>query len=439
MTGDALPETPDDGYFRARWLVLAVLALIYVCNVADRLVLSILAQDVKADLHLSDFEVGLLVGPAIAFFYAILGIPMAFVADRVNRVRFLALCLAMWSILTALGGATANALQLGLARIGVSAVEAGGSPASSSIIADYFPERERPTAMGIYSAGSTIGILVSFALGGLINAHFGWRWTLVAAGTPGVLLTLLLILTVREPPRGLRDGGRASSGRTIVDPHSMLSGLALLWRIRFYRQVVIAAGLSNFCFQMVLNWSPSLIMRKFFAASSHAGVWMGVGIAICGGGAAIIGGRVISRLAAQGMSRPLRIAAVLQVLSVPLTLAALFAPWLPLCVTLLCIAYGLQSFFVPIYWSVSQSHVPPAMRGLSSALMLLSIAIWGHGIAAPAIGALSDWLAPTVGAASLQYAVAIGLLMNLLTTYLFVRAAATARRERTTESDAMPA
>ncbi len=422
------PEQSNDRYFRIRWWVLALLALAYVCNVADRMVLSILAQDIKRELQLTDFEIGLLVGPAIAFFYAILAIPMAYVSDRVNRVRFLALCMAGWSILTALGAIATNALQLGLARIGVSAVEAGGSPASSSIVADYFPKWERPKAMGIYSAASTVGILVSFALGGLINAHFGWRWTLVLAGVPGIFLSVLLIAFVPEPPRGLRDTQKEKSGSAEGVRRSLWSEAKELWGIRFYREIVIAAGLSNFCFQMVLNWSPSLVMRKFLAASSHAGLWIGIGIAVCGGAASVISGRLISRLSAKGMARPLQIAAVLQLMSVPLTLAALSAPWLPLCVILLCLAYGFQCFFIPIYWSVSQSHVPPAMRGLASALMLFSIAIWGHGIAAPAIGAISDLLAPVVGnVVSLQYAVMIGLLMNLYTAYLFVRAASTAR------------
>ncbi|HLY58484.1 MAG TPA: MFS transporter, partial [Stellaceae bacterium] len=131
------------GTASARWYVLGLLVAIYVANVGDRLILSVLAQDIKLDLRLSDSVIGLLIGPAVGFFYAVLGLPMAYLADRVHRVRFLTVCLAVWSVLTALGGLAANGLELGLARIGVSLAEAGGSPATSSILADYFAPRER--------------------------------------------------------------------------------------------------------------------------------------------------------------------------------------------------------------------------------------------------------------------------------------------------------
>lgn len=409
-----------------RWYVLAILFLAYVCNVADRLILSILAQHIKADLHLRDWEIGLLIGPAVAFFYAILGLPMGYLADRVNRVRFLSVCLAMWSLLTAMGGLAGNAIQLGLARIGVSAVEAGGSPASSSILADYFPPRLRPTAMGIYGSASTIGVAVSFALGGWLNAEIGWRWTLVAAGAPGLVLALLMILTVREPRRGAQDGAAFNHAHRTDPPGSMLATLKTLWAIPYFRLIMFATGLSNFGAHAVINWGPSLVMRKFYAGSNHAGLSLGLGIALCGAGAMVIGGRVITHCATHGLGKPLRIATVLQLLTVPLMLGALFVPDLRICVLLLCLTYGALSFFIPIYWSVTQSHVPPEMRAMAAAMMLLTIAIIGAGISAPLVGGLSDLLEPSFGNASLQYAMAIGTIVNLATALLFWRAARTA-------------
>lgn len=404
------------------WLVLAVLALIYVCNVADRLLLSILAQSIKTELQLSDWQIGLLVGPAIAFFYAILGIPMAYVADRVNRVRFLAFCLALWSLFTAAGGLARTALQLALTRIGVSAVEAGGSPASSSILADYFPARSRPTAMGIYAGASAIGVVVSFAVGGILNAAFGWRWTLAAAGVPGLLLALLLPALVREPARGSQDHSAAGQALPRLPPRALFASIIQLWRLRFYRQVSIAAGVCNFCFTVIITWSPSLVMRKFSTTSDHTGLSLGIGLAICGSAAAIVAGRVTSALAKSGMAKPLRISAWLQLCSAPLMLGALLTPNLPLCVALICLAYGFQTFFVPIYWSVSQSHVPPNQRALATALTLLAIAIGGHGVAPPVIGALSDLFRPSMGKASLEVAIGVGLSVNLVAAWLFLRA-----------------
>jgi MFS family permease len=411
---------------KLRWTVLGLLALIYACNVADRLILPILAESIRKDLVLSDWALGLLVGPAISFFYAILSIPMAYVADRVNRVRFLALCLALWSVLTALGGAAANALHLGLTRIGVSAMEAGGSPASSSLLADYFRVTERPFAMGIYASAASIAILLCFTLGGFGNDTIGWRWTLVAAGVPGIVLAALLLLIVPEPVRGAHDV-KPSAGRDDT-PQSLLRSLGALWRNRFFRRVALAVGVSNFCFIAVLSWGPSLVMRKFFAGAGHAGVSLGIGIGLCGALVNIIGGRVVSKLAVRGIGIPLRIAAVLQLLSAPVAITALFAPNLPVCVVLLCVAFGLQAFFTPLWWSISQSHVPPNLRALAAAVALLSAAVFGTALAAPVIGAISDYLKPVYGSASLQYAMAIATVVNLVTAFLFWHAARVAPR-----------
>lgn len=412
---------------RARWFVLGLLSAIYMMNVADRLVLSILAQGIKSDLHLSDFEVGLLIGPAIAFFYAMLGVPMAYVADRVRRVRFLALCLSGWSIMTGLGGLAANGLQLAASRIGVSAVEAGGSPASSSILADYFQPRERPTAMGVYSSASTLGVLIGFGFGGWINVYCGWRWTLFVAGVPGIVLALLLITTVREPERGACDPGRRSQA-VQFSPHSVLATFRALWDSRFYRNIVLLAGIANFPFQVIINWAPSLVIRKFAAGSGSTGLSLGIGIALCGGVVQVIAGVVTSRLVSRGLARPILIAAILELCSAPVLLGATFASTLPLCVVLICIAYGLQAFFIPIYWSVSQNHVPADTRAMAGAIMLFAIAVVGHGCAAPLIGELSDLLAPRYGSASLQYAFAIATSVNLVVAVLFWRTAVEAKK-----------
>ncbi len=423
---------PPDNW--VRWYILGLLVVIYVANVADRLILSVLAQDIKADLRLSDWVVGLLIGPAVAFFYAVLGLPMAYLADRVNRVRFLTICLAVWSVLTALGGLAVSGLQLGLARIGVSAVEAGGSPASSSILADYFYPRERPFAMAFYAAASTIGVMLSFGIGGTLNSAIGWRWTLAAAGAPGIVLAAVLLATVREPVRGNRDHG-AAAPQAPPAAKPLLVSLVTLWHCRLYRWVVLGAGVSNFCFHAVLNWGPSLVIRKFYAGTSHeaagqVGLWLGVGIGLCGGLAAVIGGRVIATLAVNGMGRPLRLISILQFTAAPMMLAALFSPRFDLCVVLMALSYGVQAFFIPLYWSVAQSYVPPEMRAMAAAVLLLVAAVMGAGLSAPLVGALSDYLKPDLGSASLQYALAIGTPVNLLAALICLKASLVAAADR---------
>ena len=153
---DKRPEPPLQPY---RWYVLTVLLIIYILNFVDRHILSILAVDVKADLGLSDSEMGFLGGAAFAVFYALFGIPLGRLADNWGRVKLLSLGLALWSLMTALSGGAKNHLTLTMARMGVGIGEATCSPTAYSLISDYFPKRQRATALSIYSSGMFIGDL----------------------------------------------------------------------------------------------------------------------------------------------------------------------------------------------------------------------------------------------------------------------------------------
>jgi MFS family permease len=402
------------------WYVLGLLASIYVFNVADRQILAILAQDVKAELRLSDTQLGLLIGPAIGFFYVMLGVPMAYVADRVHRVRFLSICLVIWSLLTAAGGLVHNAIQLALTRIGVSAAEAGGTPCSSSIIADYFAPEKRPLAMGFFSAATVTGIFVAFVIGGWVNEHAGWRGAFIAAGLPGVVLAIILLLTVQEPVRGQRDHDFAQGSRGRM---SLPQTVAHLWRIPVYRRTVWAAGMGNFCIHGPLNWGPAFLMRKFEIGSAEVGLYLGTGLALCGGISMILGGALIGRALPRGIAVPLRIVAFFQFLSVPLMIAGLTMPHYGLSLVLIGLAYGCMSFFVPAYWTVAQTQTPPEMRAMAAAITLMVAGIFGGTLLAPFVGAISDYLQPRFGNISLEYALIIVAVMTLIPASQFLWAA----------------
>jgi MFS family permease len=194
--------------------------LIYAFNFLDRQIITILAPSLKADLALSDAQLGLLFGTAFALFYALFGIPLAKLADGWHRVKAISLGLSVWSGMTALSGFASNFAQLGGARIGVGIGEASASPAAYSLLQDYFPREKRATALAFYSAGIYLGVGASLILGGAViaywDSHFteatrpfglaGWQATFLAFGIPGLLLALLLFLTVREPARGAMEG-----------------------------------------------------------------------------------------------------------------------------------------------------------------------------------------------------------------------------------------
>ncbi len=216
-TGES-PVIASDKPSPYAWYVLGVLVFVYVLNFVDRQILSILANDIKADLDLTDADLGFLYGTAFAVFYALFGIPLGKLADSWHRVRLMTVGLALWSAMTAFSGFARNGTQLTLARIGVGVGEATASPSAYSLISDYFPKRMRATALAVYSSGLYIGGGISLLIGGLIvekwNGAYpdggpmglvGWQAAFVAVGLPGLLLALL-VFTLREPVRGGVDG-----------------------------------------------------------------------------------------------------------------------------------------------------------------------------------------------------------------------------------------
>lgn len=212
------PESPSPEASSYSWYVLVVLVVVYILNFIDRQILSILAVDIKADLGLTDADMGFLGGAAFAVFYALFGIPLGRLADNWSRVKLLSIGLALWSIMTALSGFARNQVELTMARMGVGVGEATASPTAYSLISDYFPKRQRATALAIYSSGLYIGGGVSLFLGALIVQSWdaaypqggplglaGWHAAFVAVGIPGILVGLW-VATLREPVRGAMDG-----------------------------------------------------------------------------------------------------------------------------------------------------------------------------------------------------------------------------------------
>jgi MFS family permease len=202
-----------------RWFVLGLFTLVYVLNFVDRQIIVILGPSLKAELNVGDAELGLLFGTAFALFYALFGLPLARLVDGWNRVATLTMGLLVWSATTTMSAFVGSYGQLAALRTLVGIGEASASPAAFSILQDYFPPKQRATALAIYGSGIYIGIGVSLAMGGGILAYWGgyapgarpfglegWQAAYLAAGLPGIVLALLIALTVREPARGASEG-----------------------------------------------------------------------------------------------------------------------------------------------------------------------------------------------------------------------------------------
>jgi MFS family permease len=203
---------------RYSWYVLGVLVLVYVFNFIDRQIMSILAEDIKADLGIGDAEIGFLYGTVFGVFYALFGIPLGRLADMWHRMRLLTIGLTVWSGMTALSGFASSFGQLAAARIGVGIGEASASPVAYSVLSDYFPKEKRATALAVYSSGLYLGGGISLFIGGLIverwNDAFpgggplglaGWQAAFLAVGLPGLLLAIW-VASLKEPIRGIADG-----------------------------------------------------------------------------------------------------------------------------------------------------------------------------------------------------------------------------------------
>ncbi|WP_086606687.1 spinster family MFS transporter [Erythrobacter donghaensis] len=213
----AAPDRSEEPASAYSWYVLGVLVVVYILNFIDRQILSILAVDIKRDLQLSDGQLGFLGGAAFAVFYALFGVPLGRLADRWHRVRLLTIGLVLWSTMTALSGFARNYLTLSLARMGVGVGEATASPTAYSLISDYFPSRQRATALAIYSSGLYLGGGVSLLIGAKISQVWdsaypgggmaglvGWQAAFLAVGVPGILLAIW-VASLREPVRQPHD------------------------------------------------------------------------------------------------------------------------------------------------------------------------------------------------------------------------------------------
>jgi MFS family permease len=213
---EAQTVQPRTGPSPYRWYVLSLLMVVYAFNFLDRQIISILAPYLKADLGVTDAQLGLLYGTTFALFYGVFGIPLARLADGWSRAKTLALGLSLWSLMTAVSGFSRNFSQLGAARIGVGVGEASASPAAISLLCDYFEPEKRGMVLSVYSVGVYVGAGISLMIGGLVVDGWersfgdpataplglaGWQAAFIAVGLPGLLLGLLVYLTIREPAR----------------------------------------------------------------------------------------------------------------------------------------------------------------------------------------------------------------------------------------------
>ena len=386
-----------------RSYVLVVLVIVYTFNFIDRQIVGILAVPIKAELRLSDSQLGLMGGLAFALFYTLLGIPIARLADRVSRTGIMTAALALWSLMTAMCGLTHNFAQLFLARVGVGVGEAGGVAPAYSLICDYFPPKERARALSVYSFGIPIGAAAGIVLGGYITSLMSWRMSFFIVGLAGLLLTPLLKFTVREPKRGALDPVRVDAAAP-----SLLQVVAVLGRKPSFWGLSLGAASASMMGYGLFFWAPSFLVRSFHLSLLQASLGFGALVLVGGLIGIWCGGALTDRYGEKRRAMYAFIPAIAFVATVPFYVAGVLSTtlWLSFAVLLVPTALGLV-WLGPVLAAV-QHLVPGNMRATASALFLFINNLIGIGLGTALIGAVSDLMRLRFGAESLRYAILAG-------------------------------
>ncbi len=390
---------PSVSGFR-RYYILFMLMLAYACAYLDRSVIGVVLPQIKQQFHLGDASLGFLSGLTFAVFFVFFGVPMAVLADRTSRRNIIAVSIALWSIMTALCGLAGNVAQLALARVGVGVGESGLTPPAHSMISDLFPHEQRGRALSVYSVGISIGIIIGLAYGGYLAQHFGWRDTFFVMAMPGIVVSSLFVLTVREPARGASDHDPNED----LKYRNFLEVLGFLWATPALRYTLLGITLCSLFTQTQGQWLPSFLVRSHGMTIAHAGLLLGLATGIGGGSGTLIGGYFSDHFGARDPRWRLWIVTAAFVLLPISSLTFLYSPSTPLVAAMAFVNAMLAAVHLAPTSSVTQNLTPPRMRARAVAVTLFLINLIGGGIGPLLVGLISDALHPVFGKNSLRYA-----------------------------------
>jgi MFS family permease len=395
-------------------LVLALLLIAYIFNFLDRQILGILAVPIKADLHLTDTQFGAIGGLAFALLYSVLGVPLAYLADKTSRSGVIAASLAVWSGFTALCGTAAGFGQLFLYRLGVGIGEAGGVAPSYALIADYYPPERRARALAIFSLGIPLGLALGTLIGAYIAAAIDWRAAFITMGIAGVLLAPVMRLVVRD----------RSSGQDRVVPQAKLTSVfPMLARKPAFWLMAFASSASSLCGYGLALWTPSVVIRSFGLDLISTANFLASLLLIGGCAGVFAGGWFADRLGRADRGWYAKLPAIAWIITAPAWALGLFAPNLWIAWPLLLVGNALNILWLGPVTTAVQHLVPRPMRATASASFLLINNLIGLGVGPLLMGHLSDMLKATYGVDSLRNAAVGCTAFYLLAAALMLIAA----------------
>lgn len=418
-TAQAPAQGADTVSPRARRVTLFLLTVTYFFSYMDRQILAILLEDIKADLLLNDTQLGLLSGLAFALFYATLGIPVAALADRMNRVNIISIALALWSGMTAACGLAQNFVHLLLARIGAGIGEAGSSPPSHSIIADLYPAEKRALALSIYSLGVTLGAAAGQIFGGNLTYFFDWRVAFIAIGLPGVILAVIVKLFATEPMRRAEPGAVEDTNTPSIAAgfRSIFGNAAAVW-------LIAGVTITSMIGYALTGWTPAYLIRSFGLNTLQVGNIVAPLLAIAGVASGLGSGWLANRLSEKyGLKAQPFMVAGLKTIALPFLIWFYVVDTAPLAVGVYFIAVLFQSCYLGPTFALIQTLAPLRMRAVWAAITLLVINLIGLGLGPTMVGILSDYFAPEYGQESLRQALFVIACATPVAIFCYWRAA----------------
>jgi MFS family permease len=409
-------EAAESGAYK--WYVLGVLVMIYIMGTVDRAVLSVIAEPLKLQFHLSDKQIGALTGTAYSVTYALAVLPMGWLIDRVDRRALLSITVAIWSALTVACAMSSSFIALIAARMGVGAAEAPATPASLSLIADIFPKKQRSTAVSMYVSGAAVGQIVIFVVGGWLLRHFDWRTVFLVAGGPATLLAALLYFSTREPERGALDTERSEVSAEankqtrpgmMSSMRDILGNAALRYAIPAY---TVATGASY----SVTVWITSFLVRVHGMTVSQGAIWAGVGFGLCMTVGSLLVGPFADRFSNGDPRRLAIIPAATTLLGAAAGAVMSMGNSWALSLAGLSVFALASGFFIATGTSLILSLAAPNERGTTVAATRLISILFGTGLSPLMTGAISDSIG---GSDSIRPALLFTTALLLLCTYCY--------------------
>lgn len=407
------------------WFAVGILLAAYAVSFLDRQILTLLVQPIKLDLGITDTEIGVLQGPAFGLFYATMGLPLGWLADRVHRVRLMAVAIVFWSAMTLASGFATEYWQLLLCRFGVGFGEAALVPAAVSLLADLFEPQRRALPVAVFTAGLAVGSGLSLILGGSFIAfaergatslpiigewfvgHEPWQVVFMLAGFAGAPIALL-VLCLREP--------RATTAVSATDAEWRSLGAA--WRHLVRQRAFIVPMLASMCALYVIStavsaWLPSVFIRDYAWTPIEVGRWLGPVILGCALLGNFIAGFMSQALAARGVTDAvLRTIFAGACVMVPCAVLVGIAASAQLSLLLAGLLFAALAVTFSIASLAFVEVTPARLRGQVVALYLLLANFVGLALGPTGVGLLTDSGLPalaTVGAALALICLVAGL------------------------------